>query len=215
MSNWGSTAAERQMILPGDDLHQVQPGIPPRRSRSMRHRMSSGSGWSRLGRTAPAFTRTPGSRTWLALTFTTPTRFHRSGSRWRSGDVEGCPAQLPGDVGKDAGFKVLISEPGHVLVLDVMGAFVLLPVDENTTRLLVRGEAAPANVMMRMVVEPVVFTMARPMLLGLKARAEGRPDAPIALAAIAQIGWVAAGITVAFLFLSQRRRWFWLALRSW
>jgi hypothetical protein len=63
-----------------------------------------------------------------------------------------------------------------------------------------------------MVVEPIVFTMARPMLLGLKARAEGRPDAPILLTAIAYLGWIAAGITVAYLFLSQRRRRYWLAL---
>jgi hypothetical protein len=87
-----------------------------------------------------------------------------------------------------------------------------MPVDENTTRLFVRGEAAPANVMMRMVVEPVVFTMVRPMLLGLKARAEGRPDAPIILTAITYLGWAAAGITVAYLFLSQRRCRYWLAL---
>jgi hypothetical protein len=29
---------------------------------------------------------------------------------------------------------------------------------------------------------------------------------------IAQLGWIAAGITVAGLFVSQRRRWYWLAL---
>ena len=50
------------------------------------------------------------------------------------------------------------------------------------------------------------------MLLGLKARAEGRPEAPAALMAIAQLGWAAAGITVAGLFVSQRRRRYWLVL---
>jgi len=41
-------------------------------------------------------------------------------------------------------------------------------------------------------------------------RAEGRPDAP--LMAIAHLGWVAAGITVTGLLLTQRRRRYWLAL---
>lgn len=50
------------------------------------------------------------------------------------------------------------------------------------------------------------------MLLGLKARAESRTEAPAALMAIAQLGWAAAGITVAYLFVSQRRRRYWLVL---
>jgi len=50
------------------------------------------------------------------------------------------------------------------------------------------------------------------MLLGLKARAEGRPDTHPALMIIAHIGWIAAGITVAVLFLIERRRRFWLVL---
>lgn len=50
------------------------------------------------------------------------------------------------------------------------------------------------------------------MLLGLKARAEGRLDAPAVLMTIAQLGWNMAGVTVVGLFLSWRRGWFWLML---
>lgn len=107
---------------------------------------------------------------------------------------------------------VLISEPGYALVLEMFGAHVIVPVDEHTSRLIVRGQSGPANLVTTMVADPVVFTLERRMLLGLKARAEGRPDAPVALAAIAQVGWAAAGITVAGLFISQRRRRYWLAL---
>jgi len=107
---------------------------------------------------------------------------------------------------------VKIIEPNHALVVDVMGAFVLLPFDVNETRLIVRGEAAPNSVLMRMVVEPIVFTMMRPMLLGLKARAEGSLVAPVAIMMIAHFGWITAGITVAWLYLSERRRRYWLAL---
>jgi hypothetical protein len=94
----------------------------------------------------------------------------------------------------------------------MFGAYIILPVDEHTSRLVVRGEASPPNLVLRMVVDPVVFTMERRMLLGLKARAEGRPDAPPALMAIAHLGWVTAGIVVATLFLSERRRRYWLVL---
>ncbi len=97
-------------------------------------------------------------------------------------------------------------------VVWMMGAHVIEPIDENTSRLLVRGESVPANPILTMVVDPVVFTLERRMLLGLKSRAEGRPDAPIALMVIAYIGWITAGITVAVLFLIERRRRFWLAL---
>ena len=129
------------------------------------------------------------------------------GDMWRV-----VPHDYLGDVGKEAGFRVLAIEDGHALVLEVMGTFVLVPVDGNTTRLLVRGEAPPANVLMRMVMEPIVFSMARPMLLGLKARAEGRPVASPVLMAMAHLGWLTAGITVAALFLIEQRRRYWLVL---
>jgi hypothetical protein len=51
-------------------------------------------------------------------------------------------------------------------------------------------------------------------LLGLRVRARGgeRPDAPLVLMGIAVFGWAAAGIAVAGLFLSRRRRWPWPVL---
>jgi len=109
---------------------------------------------------------------------------------------------------------VLMIDPGRALVLQMFGAWVLLPVDGRSTRLLVRGASGPANPVLTMVVDPIVFTMGRPMLLGLKARAEGggRPVAPPVLMALAVLGWAAAGIVVAALFLSKRRRWPWLVL---
>jgi hypothetical protein len=94
----------------------------------------------------------------------------------------------------------------------MFGAHVLLPIDEQSTRLIVCGESGPANLLMTMIVDPIVFTMERRMLLGLKARAEGRPDAPAVLMAIAHVGWIAAGIIVAGLFVIGRRRRFWLTL---
>jgi hypothetical protein len=129
------------------------------------------------------------------------------GDGWRT-----VPPDYLGDLGKDAVSPVLLIEPDRVLVLEMFGAHVLLPIDEQSTRLIVCGESGPANLLMTMIVDPIVFTMERRMLLGLKARAEGRPDAPAVLMAIAHVGWIAAGIIVAGLFVIGRRRRFWLTL---
>jgi len=127
------------------------------------------------------------------------------GDAWRL-----VPVDYLGGLGKDAAAPVLVVKPGHALVLEMFGAHVLVPIDEHTTRLIVRGESSPANPAITMVWKPIVFTLERRMLLGLKARAEGRPDAPVVFMVIAYFGWAAAGIIVVGLFLSQRRRWFWL-----
>jgi hypothetical protein len=213
MANWGSTPAERQMALTGDDLH---PNPIEHSTQAITINSPSDIVWQwlvQIGQDRAGFY----TYTWLENLIGAD--IHNANEirpEWQTlavGDIwRVVPPDYLGDVGKDAGFRVLINDSGHALVVEVMGGFVLIPVDENTTRLLVRGEAAPANVMMRMVVEPVVFTMVRPMLLGLKARAEGRPDAPAVLMAIAYLGWAAAGISVAALFLSQRRRRYWLVL---
>jgi hypothetical protein len=119
-------------------------------------------------------------------------------------------------LGEEAVTPVRLVEPGHALVLDVWGAYVLEPIDAHTTRLILRGHSVrPAPVLRvvnTMVWEPVVLTMNHRMLLGLKARAEGRPDAVPVLAAIAFAGWAAAGVAVAALFLTGRRRRYWLVL---
>ena len=72
-------------------------------------------------------------------------------------------------------------EPGRALVLGTSWAFVLKPIDERTTRLLVRGRGRFENpdlgtvlnfLYWRLVFEPAHFVMERKMMLGIKARAE-------------------------------------------
>jgi hypothetical protein len=213
MRNWGSTAAEQQMALPGDDL------------------ISHGSGQSTLAITinAPADVVWQWlvqigqdragfySYSWLANL--TGADIHNAneihpewqhlavGDGWRTVSKD-----YPWGLGKDAVSPVLMIDPGRALVLEMFGAHVIVPIDEHTSRLIVRGESGPANLVTIMVADPIVFTMERRMLLGLKARAEGRPDAHPLPMAIALFGWVVAGITVAGLFVSQRQHRYWLAL---
>ena len=72
-------------------------------------------------------------------------------------------------------------EPGRAIVLKGWGAFVLQPIDEKTTRLIIRsqGDYNPdlknpiLNFFLwRVIFEPAHFIMERKMLLGIKARAE-------------------------------------------
>ncbi len=90
------------------------------------------------------------------------------------------PDYLGGRFGRELGWRVLAFEPGRALVLEGWGAFVVRPVDANTTRLHIRlrGEGtpslrgtllAPAGLL---VFEPAHFIMERAMMLGIKARAE-------------------------------------------
>jgi hypothetical protein len=213
MTNWGSTAAEREMALPGDEL--IPSGVG-QSTKALTINASPGVIWQwlvQIGQDRAGFY----SYTWLenllGVDIHNADEIHQEwqqlavGDGWRT-----VPADYLGGLGKEAVSPVLISEPGYALVLEMFGAHVIVPIDEQISRFLVRGQSGPANLLTKMVVDPVVFTLGRRMLLGLKARAEGRPDAPAVLTAIAHLGWVAAGVTVAGLFLSQRRRRYWLVL---
>lgn len=213
MTNWGSTASEQQMALPGDEFNLDR---IPQSTLAITINAPSDVVWQwlvQIGQDRAGFY----TYTWLENLIGAD--IHNANEihpEWQDLAVGDAWRLVPPDylwgLGKEAVSPVLISEPGHALVLEMFGAHVIVPIDEHTSRLIVRGQSGPSNLVTTMVWEPLVFTMSRRMLLGLKARAEGRPDAPAVLMAIAQLGWAAAGIAVAGLFLSQRRRWFWLVL---
>jgi hypothetical protein len=81
--------------------------------------------------------------------------------------------------------RVLAIEPGRAIVLEKCWSFILHPIDENTTRLIIRGrgEFNPdlknglLNFLLwRGIFEPAHFIMERKMLLGIKQRAEHKED---------------------------------------
>jgi hypothetical protein len=213
MANWGSTAAEQQMVLPGDHLH---PDAAGQTTQAITINAPADGVWQwlvQIGQDRAGFY----SYTWLenligvdihnADTIHPEWQHLAVGDGWRM-----APVDYLGGVGKNAVSKVLINDSGHALVLEIFGSIVIVPVDAQTSRLIMRGYSGPSNVLTTMVVDPIVFTMGKRMLLGLKARAEGQPDSPAALMAIAWLGWAAAGITVAGLFFKKPRRWVWLVL---
>jgi hypothetical protein len=212
-ANWGSTTAERQMALPGDEL---KPGRTGHSTQAITIDAPPDVIWQwlvQVGQDRAGFY----TYTWLEnltgadihnVDEIRPEWQHLAvGDGWRL-----LPPDYLGDVGKEAVMPVLGVDPGHALIVEMFGAYIIEPIDEHTSRLIVRGETGAASLLSTMIVDPMVYTMGKRMLLGLKARAEGRPDAPAALLAFAHLGWIAAGITIAGLFVRQRRRRFWLAL---
>jgi hypothetical protein len=112
----------------------------------------------------------------------------------------------------------VVFEPGRVIG-DVVGRFVLEPTGDGGTRLLFResvvsqgpGAAGPAALVAG-VWDPLHFVMVRRVLEGIQERAEGRPLVPAGVLLAARAGWLLAGAGVAWLFLSRRGRWAWLAV---
>ena len=77
--------------------------------------------------------------------------------------------------------EVATIEPGQAIVLKPWGAFVLQPIDEKRTRLIIRSQGdydpdlrnSVLNFLLwRVIYEPAHFIMERKMLLGIKSRAE-------------------------------------------
>jgi hypothetical protein len=83
--------------------------------------------------------------------------------------------------------RVLMVEPERVIVLEKCWTFFLRPIDENRTRLIIRGRGefnpdlknSILNfILWRGIFEPAHFIMERRMMLGIKERAEGMPLTP-------------------------------------
>jgi hypothetical protein len=213
MTNWGSSAAEQQMALPGDQLRPRDAGISTKAITIYAPPEVVWQWLVQIGQDRAGFY----TYTWLENLFGADFRnanvIHPEwqhlavGDGWRL-----LPVDYPLGLGKDSVDPLLLLEPGRAMIFDMFGAYIILPIDEYSSRLMVRGEASPPNLFLRMAIDPVVFTMERRMLLGLKARAEGRPDTPAVPMAIAQLGWISAGLTVTALFLSEKRRRYWLVL---
>src|ERR1051326_1493915 len=108
---------------------------------------------------------------------------------------------------------IRILEPERVIA-DTPGRFVLLPVGDSRTRLLLRESLDdPIRAGAAWLVwDPMHFVMEQRMLRGIKERAEGQPLVPAHVEVAAQFGWVlAAGALIAI--FANRRSWrLWLVL---
>ena len=181
---WGTTAEERTARLLGDD-----------RVKAARYRVDhaitihapADSVWPwlvQLGQDRAGFY----SYAWLERLvgddIHNADRVHREWQRLAPGDtVFAAQADYFGGRLGHPGWRVTAVESGRGMYLENWGAFVLRPIDSNTTRLVIRtrGEGTPNLTMVALgpvnvfVFEPAHFIMQRGMMRGIRNRAEAAP----------------------------------------
>jgi hypothetical protein len=179
---WGARDAELHQPLPGDE-------VPPYRTASyaIHHAVTIQAPveavWPwlmQLGQDRGGFY----SHAWLenlaGLHVRNADRVHPEWQQRSAGDtVFATPRGWLGFRGR-FGWEVTGVEPNRVLVLRNWGAFVLIPIDSVTSRLIVRTRGAAADKPFFLplgwvnvwIFEPAHFIMQRGMLLGIKRRAE-------------------------------------------
>jgi hypothetical protein len=179
---WGTTRAERSMVLPGDAL------VPDARYRvdhGITIRAPADSVWPwlvQLGQDRGGFY----SYAWLerlvGADIHNADRIHPEWQQLKPGDLVRAtqPDYLGGRLG-EPGWRVSAIVPGRAIILENWGAFVLHPIDQGTTRFFVRtrGDGRPSFAAVLLgpinvfVFEPAHFIMQRGMMLGIRDRAEG------------------------------------------
>ena len=181
---WGSTADERAAYLLGDELVQ-DPRYRVDHAITIHAPADSVWPWlAQLGQDRAGFY----SYAWLERLIGddihNANRIHPEWQRRQTGDtVFAAQADYLGGRFGHAGWRVAAIDPGRGLYLDKWGAFVLRPVDANTTRLIIRSRGAgtpsfamvvlsPLNVF---VFEPAHLIMQRAMMRGIRDRAEATP----------------------------------------
>ena len=179
-SRWGSTDAELHAALPADDL---VPDPHYRIQRAVTIHAAPADVWPwlvQLGQGRGGFYSYDWLERALGDEIRNADRIHPEWQTLREGDLVRAtqPGYLGGRFGTDIGWRVVRLEPERVITLAGWGAFVLQP-DGNATRLIVRTRGAgKPNVALApigaLLFEPAHFIMERRMLLGIKARAEGR-----------------------------------------
>jgi hypothetical protein len=181
LTRWGSSADERSTSLPGDALADARYRI----DHAVTIHASADAVWpwlAQIGQDRAGFY----SYDWLERLIGDPIynadRILPEWQRITRGDLVRAapPDYLGGRLGRNLGWRVVEIVPGRALVLEGWGAFVLRPIDDSTTRLIVRtrGGGTPSFAAVAlapvglMVFEPAHFIMQRGMLLGIKKRAE-------------------------------------------
>jgi hypothetical protein len=179
---WGVSDSELQRVLPGDERvthprYRIDHGV------TINAPADAVWPWlAQIGQDRAGFY----SYDWLERLVGDPIHnVNRVVPEWQSierGDfVRAAPPDyLGGAFGTRLGWPVTDVVPGRAIVLDGWGAFVLVPVNDTTTRMLVRTlggapptiSGVPLASLGTLVFEPAHFIMQRRMLLGIKERAE-------------------------------------------
>ena len=215
MMSWGSTVEEQSMALPGDELpldgkHYFTRAITINAPAPVVWQWLVQLGQDRAGFYSNDY-----------LENLTGANIHNSNEirqEWQQRKVgDAIPMSRPDILGGALGDSVLLRvtalEPGRMMTTadgsNVPERYFVLPVDDHTTRLLLREQymtSTMGEIGATWIFDPMHFVMEQRMLQGIKERAEGQPLVPETLGVIAALGWLGAGIVVVRLF-SSRPSW--------
>jgi hypothetical protein len=213
--NWGATPTEQHMIIPGDE----RVGEPATQfTRAITVQAPAARVWPwlvQIGQDRAGFY----SNDWLENIFLAD--IHNGDEirpEWQTrtlGDAVPMTRAnyLGGRLGDFTKTRIQVLELGRVIG-DNPGVFFLQPIDDHTTRLLLR-ERNPVSFtnsfqqiimpwFIRLTWDPMHFVMEKRMLYGIQARAEGVPARLPLFDVLAHLGWALAAVSLAALFLSRR-----------
>ena len=215
LMNLGATPEEVAMPLPGDGL---APGPVSFFTRGITVKAPPSAVWRwivQIGQDRAGFY----SNTWLENL--TGSNIHNADAihpEWQQRAIGdrvplARPNLLGGLLSGISHTDIVALEPQR-MIANIPGRFVLQPIDEHTTRLLVRESIqSQGPVVTRWLAwDPMHFVMVQRMLRGIKERTEGLPLVPARMMQTARLGWALAGMSLLSLFLARRRWWPWLSL---
>ena len=209
MMRWGATDAELTMPLPGDGIVQV---VGTQSTRAVTIHAPADEVWKwvlQIGQERAGFY----SNDWLEnLTLADIHNVNAIRPEWQS--------RRPGEVvlgaggnlyGQKSNWHIEAYENGKSLYL--WGSITVLPVNSQTSRLLLRTRTAPASwpfeIISKLSYDWMHFVMERGLLLGIKERAEGSLNANPIPQILSSIGWIGATLGIAYVLFARRRGWWW------
>jgi len=213
--NWGATRAEQAAALPGDELLT---NACCRFTRAITIDAPPSQVWPwivQIGQERAGFY----SNTWLenltGADIHNADAIHPAWQQRKIGDrVLLARPDLGGGIFRNmAQTRIVAMEPER-MIANIPGRFVLLPVGERSTRLLVREQlpvSVPGRIVSALLWDPMHFVMQERMLRGIKERSEGQPLVAGAVEIVARVGWALAALVLLGIFLA-RWRWRWWGL---
>jgi hypothetical protein len=212
LMNWGATAGEVSMSLPGDE-----PGLAPDAyfTRAITIDAPPSVVWPwlvQMGQDRAGFY----SNTWLenlvGADIHNASSIHPEWQRRAIGDsVPLARPDLFFGVGAMGHSSIVVLEPERAIGY-ITPRFVLQPIGDTGTRLLARETLdSQGPIVTRLLIwDSMHFVMVQRMLRGIQERATGYALVPAGMLMLARLGWLLGGVGVLGVLISRRRWWPWL-----
>jgi hypothetical protein len=187
--HWGATTAERAMPLPGDE---IVPGAATQETRAITIQAPAEGVWpwvAQTGQDRGGFYSYDLLENLVGCEMPTVDSLRPDRQQWTLGDkLWMYPSTKAGgvgyallrtyDPGRALGFGTYFAGTAPTGAENGSWSFVLQPLGDSTTRLLVRGRGAPGRSLLgrafdRSVFEPMHFAMEKRMMIGIQQLAEG------------------------------------------